>query len=473
MIRGIARRQASYTMTNDVQISERELEILRLVATGATNQQIAQQLNISINTVKVHLRNIFGKIGAASRTEATVYAIRSGLVMVSGEGEATEPALPFLTPSSDDPDPTDLAEVDLAALPLAAPAGGPGVAIPPAPASRRGGLARGGLVAAGLAVVAVVVAVLLIRNAPVPTPDPTALVAAPTQVGPNARWFSRAPLPNPRSAFALAAFDLERELYAIGGIADGAISGAVDRYDPASDLWVSLTEKPTPVSHAGAVALRGKIYVPGGEDGAGHVRDTLDIFDPRQGDWEQGPALPAARSRYALVAWEGRIYLIGGWDGTAVRGEVFIFDPETAKWSDGQPLGTPRRNAGAVISGGRLYVVGGEGSSGPLRDAVQLEPGGAGGAGWGGIAPLPRPMAAPAMVAPVSTVLVFDATAREGFQYDQVADAWLAITIPPEATLGTAAQLNSSIYFVADPATGAPGALGEYLAVYTVFLPNR
>src|SRR6476646_8372363 len=71
-------------MSNDTsQISEREREILRLVATGATNQQIASQLNISINTVKVHLRNIFGKIGVASRTEATVYAVRSGLVQIS------------------------------------------------------------------------------------------------------------------------------------------------------------------------------------------------------------------------------------------------------------------------------------------------------------------------------------------------------------------------------------------------------
>ncbi|HEU5097442.1 MAG TPA: response regulator transcription factor, partial [Roseiflexaceae bacterium] len=76
-------------MSSDTsQISEREREILRLVATGATNQQIAYQLNISVNTVKVHLRNIFGKIGVTSRTEATLYAVRSGLVQI-GEAATT------------------------------------------------------------------------------------------------------------------------------------------------------------------------------------------------------------------------------------------------------------------------------------------------------------------------------------------------------------------------------------------------
>src|SRR6476661_744019 len=91
MIRN-GRYTTSEPMSNDTsQISEREREILRLVATGATNQQIAHQLNISINTVKVHLRNIFGKIGVTSRTEATVFAVRSGLVQLS-EAVAVAPA---------------------------------------------------------------------------------------------------------------------------------------------------------------------------------------------------------------------------------------------------------------------------------------------------------------------------------------------------------------------------------------------
>ena len=61
------------------ELTEREIEILQRVATGASNRQIAQQLGISANTVKVHLRNIFEKLGVASRTEATLYAIQAGL----------------------------------------------------------------------------------------------------------------------------------------------------------------------------------------------------------------------------------------------------------------------------------------------------------------------------------------------------------------------------------------------------------
>jgi pimeloyl-ACP methyl ester carboxylesterase/DNA-binding CsgD family transcriptional regulator len=61
-------------------LSDREVEVLRLIATGKSNQQIAAELVISPHTVVRHVSNIFSKTGAANRTEATSYAHRHGLV---------------------------------------------------------------------------------------------------------------------------------------------------------------------------------------------------------------------------------------------------------------------------------------------------------------------------------------------------------------------------------------------------------
>jgi DNA-binding CsgD family transcriptional regulator len=61
-------------------LSAREVEILRLIAQGLTNRQIAQELTISLNTVLHHVSNIFGKIGVTNRTEASHYAHRQSLV---------------------------------------------------------------------------------------------------------------------------------------------------------------------------------------------------------------------------------------------------------------------------------------------------------------------------------------------------------------------------------------------------------
>ena len=61
-------------------LTQREIEILQLVAEGLSNKSVAQRLSVSENTIKYHLGKTFQKLGVQSRTEAVTYAIRSGLI---------------------------------------------------------------------------------------------------------------------------------------------------------------------------------------------------------------------------------------------------------------------------------------------------------------------------------------------------------------------------------------------------------
>jgi NarL family two-component system response regulator LiaR len=60
-------------------LTDREVEVLKLVAQGLTNQEIAERLTLSEWTVRTHVRNILGKLHLANRIQATLYALREGL----------------------------------------------------------------------------------------------------------------------------------------------------------------------------------------------------------------------------------------------------------------------------------------------------------------------------------------------------------------------------------------------------------
>ena len=64
---------------NPAGLSEREVEVLRLVAAGRSNREIGEALTISLNTVDRHVSNILTKIGASNRAEAASFAVRNGL----------------------------------------------------------------------------------------------------------------------------------------------------------------------------------------------------------------------------------------------------------------------------------------------------------------------------------------------------------------------------------------------------------
>ena len=61
-------------------LKNREVDVLKIVARGGSNKDIAQELGISVRTVQTHLANIFAKLGVDTRTEAVLYAIREGWI---------------------------------------------------------------------------------------------------------------------------------------------------------------------------------------------------------------------------------------------------------------------------------------------------------------------------------------------------------------------------------------------------------
>lgn len=309
-------------------LSAREIEILQLVATGATNQQIARDLVISPNTVKVHLRNIFAKLHVESRTEAALYAVRHGWVEMKGVavGRATATV----------PPPEE-------------------AAFTPLPWSRR--------------ILFMVAALTLLLLVFLPemrrTLDgPTALMAdylpevrvpGPRQVAES--WTTKAQMPTPRARFAQAEYS--GLVFVIAGATASGPTGELEIYDPAADSWTRMESKPAPVSNVGAALLNGKIYVPGGCDATGTVTTTVEVYSPLADNWETGVSLPSPLCAYAIAAYEGDMYLFGGWDGGDLVDTTYRYEPSSGEWTRLSPLSSPRAFAAAVVVDDAIYLVGG------------------------------------------------------------------------------------------------------------------
>ncbi|MBL8062467.1 MAG: response regulator transcription factor [Anaerolineales bacterium] len=79
LLKSVANRMADEDK-GEQSLTERELLVLRLVASGASNHEIADKLTISVNTVKSHIKNILEKLQLENRTQAATYALKHGLV---------------------------------------------------------------------------------------------------------------------------------------------------------------------------------------------------------------------------------------------------------------------------------------------------------------------------------------------------------------------------------------------------------
>jgi len=78
LLKDVARR--TKTNLHSEKLTEREIEVLRLIVQGASNPEIAEELCITVNTVKSHVKNILYKLSLDNRTQVAAYAMRTGLV---------------------------------------------------------------------------------------------------------------------------------------------------------------------------------------------------------------------------------------------------------------------------------------------------------------------------------------------------------------------------------------------------------
>jgi hypothetical protein len=219
-----------------------------------------------------------------------------------------------------------------------------------------------------------------------------------------------------------------------------------------------------------AVTIGGRIYIPGGEGQGGAVQTTFEAYDPRGKQWEELPKLPAPRSRYALAGFEGKLYLFGGWDGQQARGEVYQYDPQLKTWSELAAMPTARSNAGAAVVEDRIYVIGGENASGPLSVNERFDPTGSGAGAWESTVPLATPVASPALIATINSVLLFDPQQRNTTEYLPASDAWRQpIEVPTNIDVSSRAAGLGTKIFLFGPA--ASGMLSEYQATYSTLFP--
>jgi len=447
-------------MPSEVDLSDRELEILRLVATGASNKEIALKLVISPNTVKVHLRNVFAKIGAVSRTEAALYALRAGLV-------------------------DHLVQIPAAADTPLAPAGEV-IPLAQAPIDRY----RRYLIAllALLLVAVVVVGGLLLGRSGFtpPAPAATSTSSAATTTADAAkleqsRWQNETALPEARRGMASAVY--ENSIYIFGGETPGGVTGSTLRIQTGQSTWEKLADKPTPVTDVQAAFIGEQVYIPGGRKADGQPTNAFEAYDLRLNTWATLPPLPAALSGYALAATDGKLYLFGGWDGAQAVSTVYMFDPEGGTWQARADLPTQRAFARAVALEGRIYLIGGSNGSHALATVQVYFPqrDGTGTSAYEDRASLPEGRADAGAAVIADLIYVFGGKGDEQpgdglppLQYAPLSDHWTEFERSPVAIGAGPAlvALETRLHVLGGSTPGGMAASHQsYQAIYSINLP--
>jgi DNA-binding CsgD family transcriptional regulator len=324
-------------------LSERELAVLVCLVDGSTNREIAQTLDISPNTVKVHLRNIFTKLGVSSRTEATTVAIQQGLLTVPTVGELDGDGPSFSSSAEDQTADQDNEDTG---------AGESGTQL-----NWRWLLL--GLVILIAISVGVVAGAILSNNGTIEQTPETQLTTELFIEEPmgSSNWLVSRSLPSGRANMAVAAIGLD--LYMIGGEVDAGVVNLVDVFETDSLQWTSMSPKPTAATDTSAAVLFGEIYVPGGRLADGRATAVVEAYSPANDAWRPIAPLPFPIAGSLALSDGENLYVLGGWDGQEYLDSALVYDAESDAWRSLPSLEQPRAQAAGGVVGDRLYVIGG------------------------------------------------------------------------------------------------------------------
>lgn len=340
-------------------LSEREMDVARLLVTGANNGEIASELIISPHTVKVHLRNIYEKLGVNSRTEASMLLVSQGWIYV--------PGLETGVAASEEEAPPEPA-------PLEASSGAPFRWQPIY------------LLAALVLSLGVLLTPFFTRPAQSVLnllSDDSMLAVGRPVIAEMPRWESRTPLSTARSRLALVAIN-DTFLYAIGGeSAQGQPLAGVDVYDLRINEWTSGIPLPLALANMATTADATRILLAGGTttDGEAGERlsDRLLVFTPDSQRWSEWGLLPLPLAGASLQLVGNDLYLLGGWDGQIARDEVWRIPADSGAgvvptdWQVVTHLSRGRVFAGSAVVANELYVVGGYDGRQELADAAAYD----------------------------------------------------------------------------------------------------
>ncbi len=420
-------------MPKDRPLTRRETEILGLIAQGLSNDEIAHQLSISTNTVKVHVRNIFEKMDVQSRTEATIEAVKLGWVAVPGLSAGEEqPAPPVWEPLTWRPAAWLWIVLGAALLLALAMAFWPTQTF------------------------------YASTDAPAFSTDAGLPAGAPSAREDVARWSLLSPMPTARSRAAAAV--LEDGWHIVGGENATGDLAVHELYNPAWDQWQTLPPRPAAARGAGAAGLDGRLYVAGGCAGAAALA-RLDVFDVDAGVWQVAPALPEPRCGLAMTVWRDKLYVFGGWNGSQVTDSLFIFDPGAGHWEEGRRLPEPRAFAAVVALQDEIYLLGGNDGAAQRAEVWRYDPSAD---AWTDAPSLPQPRSGLAVAADAGSLYVVGGGEGEDSypheRFDLTSQSWSTIDAPRRGPWhhAVAAMIGPNMHV-------AGGWGGDYLAIHEVY----